>query len=382
MFIYKIRLLLKDLKYEKNIFFCTIMIIVIANSCFVGSLNLISYYEKSIENIKNRLGTDIVVVSKEYDSKLKDSLFLGNPSTIKFDSSGLIESLSKQKNINNVSEQLFISSLNSSCCEEQLQFVLFNSKTDKIISSWIDEYKNQFYGRNIIIGSDVNYDIGEKVKFFDVIFCVAGKLSKTGMGYDNCVFLDEKSGESLIKYWGEKNITGKSSLLLIEVKNKKKIDSALNSVNRIIGKKGLVGYKSKELYSDISQNISSITQIVDLFMFMIFIITTIATYSINVMKIQDKKRDIELLNFIGIKNKGIIKIMLSEQLIVSVMGSVMGALLAMSFIVVFKNNLQKILDIKIDIDLDSVMISFMGVMITSIVGIVSIIMSVKLLKKE
>lgn len=379
---YKIRLLFKDLTYEKNTFFCTIAIIVFVNFCFVTALNLVGYYREALDNVKDRLGADIMIVSKGYDSEMKDSLFLGNPSTIKFDSKKLLKRIANQHNVANASPQLFLSSLESTCCKEKLQFIIFDSKSDKIINSWIRDYKGQVDGRNIIVGNDIEYEIGEKVIFFDVVFCVAGKLRKTGMGYDSCVFLDEKSSESLVKFWGEKNIKDKASIILVDLKDKTIIDRTLKDINNIVDGQNLVGYKSKEIYNDISNNISNIEYVVNIFLIIIVVISTISLYAINSMKIQDKKKDIELLNILGITNYRIIKILISEQLLISLIGSLIGGIASLFTIAIFKNNLQMLLNIKIELGLHGIKYCTMSSFVTICIGVISIICSIVLYKRN
>lgn len=380
--IYRLKLLCKDLIYEKNIFGCTVILIFLVNICFINAFSLIKNYDSTVSNVENQLGADIIIVSDEYDDTMKDSLFLGKPSTIEFNSTNVINSLNEIKEIKDVSSRLFFSSLDSSCCEEELQFIMYDSENDMFIKSWIKDYKRQTERRDIIIGSDINFEIGDKVTFFDVVFCVAGKLSKTGTGYDSSVFLDENSFGSLSKYWGEGTLKNKSSMILVNVDDSEDINKVLSTINSKVKKYNLVAYRTSNLYENISKNISNIKRIAYIFALFMFVISGISIYAINVLKIQNKKKEVTLLNIMGTNKNGITKIVLYEQSIMCLLGTFLAIICSLIIVIIFKNNIQEIFNFNLNNELDILKYGLIGFIITLLINVLSVSGSIDYLSKK
>ena len=93
-----------------------------------------------------------------------------------------------------VSGQMYVGTLSASCCSLPVQMIAFDPETDFVVQPWL---KNQNAVRlekgQVLVGSSVVAEPGETLQFYSTDFQVAGKLERTGMGYDSSVFMTFES---------------------------------------------------------------------------------------------------------------------------------------------------------------------------------------------
>ena len=145
--------------------------------------------DKSIINTTDRMGADVIVVPDKNSKQLQESLFMGKPCTIYFDRQW-VNKLQGVKGVNKISPQLYLATLEASCCESAVQLVAIDPETDFVIEPWLKTQGDlELKKGQVVVGHEVTAKVGEKVTFYNVDFQVAAKLDKTGMGYDNSVFM-------------------------------------------------------------------------------------------------------------------------------------------------------------------------------------------------
>ena len=317
------------------------MIIVLINIvCLISSL-CVNSFSSSIANVSNQLGADIVIVSDEYDSSMQEMLFMGYPSTILFDSS-FINEIKELDGIENVSEQVFLSSLNSSCCEEQVQFIIFNEDTDLLIQSLTDEYKSYSDTRDIIVGANVHYEVGDTATFFDCVFCVAGKLKATGMGYDDCIFVNKTVSESITNFLRIDASFEQSSMVLVNIDVDVNIDEIMNTIDNSISGYNVSAYKTNEFYSGLSNSIEQFTCSSRIFVGLIEAISCLAIFAIFSLSVDLKKNSFRTIHLLGINNKWKAIIVITEGFIIATISSLIGNFLALGLILIFQHTIESI----------------------------------------
>lgn len=374
--IYKLKLLWWDLTYNKLVFITSFILILCVNLIFVFSNTCIDGFSKSVNIVENKLGADIVVVSNKFDSEMQHTLFLGNPSTIEFDGTKAINVLRSMDGIERYTTQLFMSSLNDSCCEQQLQFIVYDEDSDFLITPWVEELHRQSNKRDIIVGNNIDYEIGDKPVFFDCVFCVAGKLQKTGMGYDNCIFVNKTVAESISNFLELDQDENGMSLLCINVKDDVEIKLILDKLNEELKDSNLVAYRSNELYSDISSNISKIDKGVNIFLFMIYLLCGFSLFAIISLGNDGRKTDIVLLRLLGVKNKTEAMIIIIENFMLSIIASAVGIIVSILTIILSKEYLEYALSISLSLDSQVIRTAVISLLISLLISCIVSIYSV------
>ena len=92
--------------------------------------------------------------------------------------------------IEQASPQLYLASLSADCCSEPIQLIAFEPETDLLYS--MDEKLGiqKLNDDEVIIGNAMSAEVGDLYKFFGKNVKVAGKLERTGTGYDHCAFMN------------------------------------------------------------------------------------------------------------------------------------------------------------------------------------------------
>ncbi len=335
-----IRCLLGRMLDNKFVFFSIIVVLIIADFFSVFTAVCKDGFERGVENVSAKLGADIIVVSKEYDENLKQALFWGEPSTNMFDK-GVLEELKKMPNIADISSQLFIASLDSECCEQQVQFVVYDKKTDFAITSWVENSEDDNLGRNIIVGNDISYDIEDTAIFFDCAFTVVGKMKRTGMGYDTSIFVDNKTADSITRYLKIDSFEEKSSMILINVLDYNKIEDTVNSMNNYLKEKNLIAYQSSEMYNTIQDDIEKFSNVIIVLKLGIDLTCLVALFIIVTMNISSKKNEIISLNELGVDSRMIIMSIFGEGMVEVSIAFSIGITLAFLVVTMYMSALER-----------------------------------------
>ena len=145
--------------------------------------------QQSLEKGTRWIGADLMVVPEEYTTADENSLFTGNPTTFFFNDSG-IGKISRIPGVAHASPQIYIATLLASCCSAPIQIVAIDPDRDFTVSTWLKENPGVSLSKDsIIVGSNIEGNIGDDLRFYGHTFHIAGKIKQTGMrGVDLAVF--------------------------------------------------------------------------------------------------------------------------------------------------------------------------------------------------
>ena len=173
---------------------------VLAFSLFCGSF-LVKSLNGGMQSLANRLGADIIVVPQGYDSKIESALLRGEPNSFYFKLE-VVDRLKKIEGIERASPQLFVATLSAGCCSFPLQVIGIDFDSDFTIKPWLQQQVKLPLAQNqIVVGSNIVGNTHSEVKFFNQPFVIAGRLAKTGMGFDNSVFMTIENARNTSGLW-------------------------------------------------------------------------------------------------------------------------------------------------------------------------------------
>ena len=200
----------------------------------------------------------------------------------------------------------------------------------------------------IVLGSNVakenNLSIGDKVVGSHGIaesahshenkpYTVVGILEKTHTAYDNTLFTkvdsvwkthsehehEEVTDEVIEEH--ENHGEQKYTAILVKTSNP---SVALNLISELNKKGGVVAVNPSTVLRDLLSNIDLVKNIVYILCAVIGVMSFVIIYMINLMMMQDVKKDVLLMRLLGLQRKNITGIILIQNIIVSIVGVVIA----------------------------------------------------------
>ncbi|MCD7896866.1 MAG: ABC transporter permease, partial [Planctomycetaceae bacterium] len=179
----------------------TVVVALFAFTMFGGSL-LAECVKNGIRSMSRRLGADILVVPHGYDKKLQAALLRGEPSTF-FLRGDLADKLRDVPGIAKVAPQLYLATLNASCCTMPVQLIAYDPASDFVVGPWMDSATARPPDDGeVVVGNMIIGEVGSEVSLFGKNFTIAARLDRTGMGFDTTVFMTMNNARKLLRNAG------------------------------------------------------------------------------------------------------------------------------------------------------------------------------------
>lgn len=164
-------------------------------------------------------------------------------------------------------------------------------------------------------------------------YTVVGILEKTHTAYDNTLFTktdsvwetheehehDEEENEENIEQVEHEEHKHDYTAILVKTNNP---SSALNLISELNQKGGVLAVNPSTVLRDLLNNIDLVKNIVYILCAVIGIMSFVIIYMINLMMMQDVKKDVNLMRLLGLQRKNIMGIIFIQNIIVSIIGVV------------------------------------------------------------
>ena len=326
--------------------FMMFFVVLMSATVFFSTI-LMNNLKRGIQNATERAGADIIVVPNKGTEDIRDSLFTGTPCSVFFDKSWEDE-VRKVEGVERVSAQMYVGTLSASCCDLPVQMIIFDTETDFVVQPWLkDQDAVKLKTGEILVGSRVDATPGKKLRLYETEFDVAGKLEKSCMGYDESVFMTYetfyklKDSEAAQRNLPMLDIEDKISMLMVDTVDGLECMDLFNLKKDIenAGKTGEEVYigTADELLSGISEQTKRLAGYGNILIYISLISTALALISIFVLTINERRYEFGVLYALGARKKQMRDIIMSEALIISGIGGVVGTFLTYALLSVFKS---------------------------------------------
>ena len=313
---------------------------VLAFSLFCGSF-LVKSLNGGMQSLANRLGADIIVVPQGYDSKIESALLRGEPNSFYFKSE-VVDRLKKIPDIELASPQLFVATLSAGCCSFPLQVIGIDFDSDFTIKPWLQkQVKLPLSHSEIVVGSNIVGNTHSEVKFFNQPFTIAGRLAKTGMGFDNSVFMTIDNAKRLAKEYErimEHPVAQDEDLISsVMIRIKPNVDA------REVAKKILVAFEGEQIYPLISKRMMTTisASIANLNVYIYVLLALLWLLSFIVLAVSfssifhERKQEFGMLRVIGGTKKKLTQLASAEAMLISSAGAGIGTFCACVLVFLF-----------------------------------------------
>ena len=313
---------------------------VLAFSLFAGSF-LVKSLNGGMQSLSNRLGADIIVVPQGYDSKIESALLRGEPNSFYFKSE-VVDRLKKIEGVDLASPQLFIATLSAGCCSFPLQVIGIDFDSDFNIKPWLErQIRLPLTDNQIVVGSNIVGDTHSEVKFFNQPFVITGRLAKTGMGFDNSVFMTIENAKRLAKEYErimEHPVAQDEDLIssvMVRIKP--------NADVKTVAKRILAEFEGEQIYPLISKrmmtNISASIANLNVYIYVLLALLWLLSFIVLAVSFSsifyERKEEFGMLRIIGGTKKKLAQLASAEAFIISASGAGIGTVLSCLIVLLF-----------------------------------------------
>jgi putative ABC transport system permease protein len=314
---------------------------LIAASLFSAQYLLIGS-KQSLDKGTRWIGADLMVVPGEYDAAGENILLTGEPTTFLFADTNFGKIIGVP-GVMKATPQIYIGTLSASCCSVPLQLVAFDPRTDFAITSWLSDNPGIVLGKDdIIIGSGVEAGVGSDLMFFGHPFHVVGVLAPTGMrGVDSAAFIRIQDAYVMADESDEKAVQtltlprGMVSAVLVKVEPGSSAFAVGHAIEEEIP--GVRTITPTGLLGTVTGHLAEVTRLLyDSAM----IVTVIAIFLAGVTSIvvaHELRKEISVLGALGVTRAFILRLLLAETFSLSVIGSLIGIVIAGFLLVAFQD---------------------------------------------
>ena len=324
-----------------------VILTAIASASLLTSVLFSKSLDTGFEQLSSRMGADLLIVPGETEVSDQPVLLQGGLSR----SSLPHEVLEFTRNIPGIriaSPQFYFTTLSASCCDEKVNIIGFDSKTDFTIKPWIRKtYKKDFLPGSVIAGSDISIDKSGKIKFFDQEFTVVGSLEPLGNKLDQAIFADIETIEIFRKAAASKGYNfisvNEPSAILANLEDNADFEQISQKLYGTFDNLQVV--PRKNMFDSVIATAASfkiaVWAIAGIFLLIVIAAVTIA-FSIST---NERKKEFATLLIIGAARKKLSNIVLGESLLISGSGAIAGTLLGTVAIISFRFLIQENINI-------------------------------------
>ena len=324
----------------------SLLIALLASVLLVGGLLSFSL-SKGLNRLSSRLGADVIVIPQ--GSEINDqTVLLQGDSKYAYLPQGSLEFIRGLDGVEIATPQYFLTTLNSSCCEQKVMIIGFEPASDFVIQPWIREVLTDKLPKDaIVVGSDIS--VGEKrtVRFFDHEYPVAATLEPVGNKLDQAVFVDVATladireaakAKGVIFLHQDVKSEGSDSPIYSSVLIKLRAGADIDRLSREIHTRfdGVQIRTRKDLFSGLEKS-ANFLQIVVWSIVSLFLVIAVAAIVISFsLSTRERRREYALLRIVGYARKRLRTLVLGESLLVSAVGTYIGLLLSSVAFFTFK----------------------------------------------
>lgn len=190
--------------------------------------------------------------------------------------------------------------------------------------------KNTLTGEDknaVIMGSEAakqyNATVGETITIDDVQYKVIGIMEMVGTGWPLAV--DYSMIMSLDKAQSVNNMPGFVSTVIIVPNSSISIENAEKKLQDAYPKYSI--YSEQDAEKTIEKNLSQVSVFMNMINAFIFIVSIIFIMNVMMMSVKEKTKEIGTMRAIGTRKGAIMKLIIYESLIMSVIGGIIGIIL-------------------------------------------------------
>ncbi len=346
--LYTFNLAKKNIKNKKTRSYTLIFLVGVLSFILFMSSFIIFSLKNGMKSLSDRMGADIIVVPEGYDSKITGAILRGEPNTFFF-KKDVLRRVKDLPGVEKACAQVYLATLSAGCCSFPIQVIGIDFSDDFSVKPWLEkQIKSPIKAGQVVVGANIVGTINHKVKFFNQEFEIRGRLAKTGMGFDNSVFMTIEETHRLAKEYGiiiNHPIAQKDDISSVMIKLKK--NTSPREIQKII-KEEFKGEKvypllPRKIMTEVSDSAKNMLVYVYLLIALIWILAFFVLSLVNTLSVKERKREFATIRILGATKKKLSDIILVESLLINGEGALIGAISSFIISISFNNAFSSML---------------------------------------
>ncbi len=301
-------------------------------SLLVFALLFNNAVQKDLEEANKRLGADIVIVPQEAKTVAEEFILESKIKTFYMDEF-VFDSVADLPEVRQATYHVYLNTLGSGCCSiDEGQVIAFDQENDFVIRPWLETGPARLANTEIYVGSYIYEFLGliNTATLFGQGVKVVGHLRETGTGIDRGVFmrlddLAKVSPEAMGDYK-----PGKISIIFLKLREGSDTEAVVAKIRTINPRLGIM--TRGNIGAGIRTTLKDIVKVFSITIFIASLLAILLAWSTFTAMANERRREVGILRAIGATRFHIMKIFLSEALIISAMGGIIGIALGHSLI--------------------------------------------------
>ncbi len=284
--------------------------------------------DRGFSQLSQRLGADAIVLPS--GAKIDEqSVLLQGDMNYKYFSRDVVEFVRNLKGVEVATPQFYFASLGSACCDQKVNIIGFDPKSDFVIQPWIRKvYSKKIEKGTLIVGSDVHLKNSETIKLFNTEYKVVAQLEPMGNKLDQAVFTDFETVE-LIRENAQKagfNFLFKSETNVSAVLLKLSKNADFAYIGRELHTRfdGLQFKAQKDLFSGFRNTTKLFRTVVIALIAFFVLVGVVANIIVFSISANERKKEYAILRVVGATQRTLKKIVLFEVAGISFVGATFG----------------------------------------------------------
>jgi putative ABC transport system permease protein len=307
-----------------------LLTVAVVTGTLLGATILISGMKNALKIGVYRLGADVLVVPEKNEFQAKAALLSGEPANFYMDSD-ILTRVTAIEGVKKASPQLFIKPTSFSCCYNVETFlVAFDPQSDFTITPWLQKnLKKTLAGNEIITGSMLPVIAGDTIPFFGTQFTVAGTMEPTGMKFfDQSVFMTTEAAYSMAENSSDKSMqpldldSKRISAVLVQAREGSSPERIAIRIEHEI--EGVRAIATDEVTSSVRRQLSGLFKGILIISAILWILSLLMTGFAFYMIVNERQRELGLLRAMGARKGHIFKLFITEAVVISVAGGIIG----------------------------------------------------------
>jgi putative ABC transport system permease protein len=320
--------------------------VAICSAAVFTSAVLMQSIERSMDVGFTRLGADMLIVPEGTLTNITAALLTAEPTDLTLDS-GILDRLSHLKGIARVAPQLIFrtDAAGTGHQHETVDLIVFDPARDITVQPWLEEKLDRpFRKGDVIVGARREERVGAELLVFGEPLTVYGRLGKTAVGtHENGIFMsfDTLGGlrETMLRICGAKAPLepNKLSGVLIELAPGATVQQVRFAV--LANFPDLKVVAGGSTLTSIRQGLAALLDGVLALMVVMFISTGAMVSVLFSAIITERRRELGLLKAIGARRGQIIGMLLTEAVMATAVGGIIGCVLGVLLMRFFEHSL-------------------------------------------
>ncbi len=302
---------------------------------------LVSGSDTALKTGIERMGADLMVVPKGSEAYAEDVLLTGTPSNFVF-SMQVLDRVAAVEGVELACPQIYIATLsNQACCAYPVELIGYNQSLDFTVKPWLESQLGRPLEKDeIFVGGEIIGDIPSSLIFYGHEFTIAGRLEKTGMGVDCCIFIRDvdayvMAAESVTKAVEPvKVLPGQISSVLVRIAPDADEGAVVERIEASV--EGTSVISTSGLAQKVSQLLDGATQPLFLSSAAVALASVPLMAAITSMIVNERRGEIGLMRAVGATKRLVFGLIMTDSVMLAVIGSIVGV--AVTLLLLFSFN--------------------------------------------